>query len=143
VACPQTVTKQMISHIFIFGKSVSRFQFLLDVSSRFIFYRRREVAGEEIERKDMTSSVYFKMHHGNEVLAVNFTGHQIKLLDLKRSIMELKNISKGLDFDLKITDAENDQKSLSFVVFFFCSHLFLLQSTRVMILLSRKIQQSL
>jgi hypothetical protein len=62
------------------------------------------------ERK-MTSSVYFKMHHGNEVLAVNFTGHQIKLLDLKRAIMELKNISKGLDFDLKITDAENDQKS--------------------------------
>jgi hypothetical protein len=60
----------------------------------------------------MTSSVYFKMHHGNEVLAVNFTGHQIKLLDLKRSIMELKNISKGLDFDLKITDAENEQKSL-------------------------------
>jgi hypothetical protein len=51
------------------------------------------------------------MHHGNEVLAVNFTGHQIKLLDLKRAIMELKNISKGLDFDLKITDAENDQKS--------------------------------
>lgn len=57
----------------------------------------------------MTSSVYFKMHHGNDVLPVNFTGHQIKLLDLKRSIMELKNISKGLDFDLKITDADSDK----------------------------------
>jgi hypothetical protein len=81
----------------------------LEVLFDFSFWLRG--CGEEGAERKMTSSVYFKMHHGNEVLAVNFTGHQIKLLDLKRAIMELKNISKGLDFDLKITDAENDQKS--------------------------------
>jgi len=41
---------------------------------------------------------------------VNFTGHQINLLDLKRSILELKRMTSGLDFDLKLTDAENSSK---------------------------------
>ena len=81
----------------------------------------------------MTSSVYFKMHHGDDVLPVNFTGHQIRLLDLKRSIMELKNLNKGLDFDLRITDSDSQQGSFlssfsllifsfffSFVSFCFC-----------------------
>ena len=57
----------------------------------------------------MSSSVYFRMHHGNQLEPINFTGHQITLLDLKRAIMEVKNF-KGFDFDLKITDAENDAK---------------------------------
>lgn len=54
----------------------------------------------------MTSSIYFKMHHGNQVEPINFTGHQITLLDLKRQVIERKNF-KGLDFDLEIKDAEN------------------------------------
>ncbi len=78
----------------------------------------------------MTSSVHFKMHHGNDVLAVNFAGHQIKLLDLKRSVMELKNIAKGLDFDLKITDADSGKgqhqcEYISYFLTIFLSFFFL------------------
>ena len=50
------------------------------------------------------------MRHGTDVHTINFSGHQISLFDLKRAIMEQKNMSKGLDFDLKITDAENNSK---------------------------------
>lgn len=59
----------------------------------------------------MSSSIYFRMHHGNQLEPINFTGHQITLLDLKRAIVEMKSF-KGLDFDLKITDAENSTKGL-------------------------------
>ena len=44
------------------------------------------------------------MHHGNIADQITFSGNGIKLLDLKKEILEKKNISGSLDFDLKITD---------------------------------------
>lgn len=41
---------------------------------------------------------------------VQFTGHQLRLLDLKRTIVEQKKMSSAMDFDLKITDAEDKNK---------------------------------
>jgi hypothetical protein len=55
----------------------------------------------------MTSSVYFKYSHAKEPEPIFFTGNQIKVLDLKRSIVDMKNLKGGMDFDFKINDAEN------------------------------------
>lgn len=41
---------------------------------------------------------------------IHFTGHHISLIDLKRAILDLKNISRGLDFDFKVMDAEDTSK---------------------------------
>ena len=35
---------------------------------------------------------------------ITFTGNGIKLLDLKKEILDKKEISRSLDFDLKIVD---------------------------------------
>lgn len=64
----------------------------------------------------MTSCVYFKMFHnrqGSDVETVNFTGSEIKLLDLKRAIVDIKKFSQGMDFDLTILDANNLSKVYS------------------------------
>ena len=50
------------------------------------------------------SVIHFRMHHGNIADQISFSGNGIKLLDLKKEILEKKNISGSLDFDLKITD---------------------------------------
>ena len=50
------------------------------------------------------SVVYFRMHHGNQSEQISFGGNGIKLIDLKRDILEKKNLSSSLDFDLKIVD---------------------------------------
>jgi hypothetical protein len=50
------------------------------------------------------SVVNFKMHHGNAVEQVTFSGNGIKLLDLKKEILDKKDINRSLDFDLKIVD---------------------------------------
>ena len=50
------------------------------------------------------SVVNFRMHHGNVAEQIPFSGNGIKLLDLKKEILEKKKISGSLDFDLKIVD---------------------------------------
>lgn len=60
----------------------------------------------------MSSSVYFKYSHAKESEPVCFSGHQIKVIDLKRSIVDLKNLKGGMDFDLKINDADNTTKGV-------------------------------
>ena len=40
----------------------------------------------------MTSTVYFRMFHGKEPEPVTFAGQSIRLLDLKRQILEKKNM---------------------------------------------------
>ena len=50
------------------------------------------------------SVIHFRMHHGNSEDQITFSGNGIKLLDLKREIIEKKQISGSLDFDLKIVD---------------------------------------
>lgn len=50
------------------------------------------------------SVVNFRMHHGTAMEQITFTGNGIKLLDLKKEILDKKEISRSLDFDLKIVD---------------------------------------
>ena len=52
----------------------------------------------------MESSVSFRMHHGTQPEKIPFVGNGIRVLDLKREILERKKISGSLDFDLKIVD---------------------------------------
>ncbi|RYG97892.1 hypothetical protein EON65_52160 [archaeon] len=53
------------------------------------------------------SVVHFRMHHGKDFEQVTFSGNGIKLLDLKREIVDKKKITGTLDFDLKVTDENN------------------------------------
>jgi len=50
------------------------------------------------------------MHHGKEMDQIVFNGNGIKLLDLKKEIVEKKNITTTLDFDLKIVDENKKGK---------------------------------
>lgn len=55
----------------------------------------------------MSSVIHFKMVHGRNPETISFTGHQIKLIDLKRAILEKKNISAAFDFDFRISYVDN------------------------------------
>lgn len=50
------------------------------------------------------SVVNFRMHHGNVFEQISFNGNGIKLLELKREVVERKKINKSLDFDLNVVD---------------------------------------
>lgn len=56
------------------------------------------------------SVVHFKMHHGKETEQVHFSGNGIKLIDLKREIVEKKKFTSTIDFDLQITDENKKGK---------------------------------
>ena len=60
----------------------------------------------------MSSVIYFRLSSATaaQMEPVQFTGHQLRLLDLKRAIVEQKKMSSAMDFDLKITDAEDKNK---------------------------------
>lgn len=62
----------------------------------------------------MASAVNFRMHHGaeNSQQSVNFVGNGIRVLDLKREILERKKFSPTTDFDLKIVDQSGKGTSL-------------------------------
>lgn len=53
------------------------------------------------------SVVHFRMHHGKDSETITFSGNGIKLLDLKKEIVDKKKITGTLDFDLKIVDENN------------------------------------
>ena len=55
----------------------------------------------------MTSQVFFRMQHGKAMEPISFSGPSIKLIDLKRAVLEKKDLKTGLDFDLRVVDAEN------------------------------------
>lgn len=57
----------------------------------------------------MTSTVEYKFKSARTYDTVSFPGASIKVLDLKRAIVEAKNLNKGLDFDLVLTDAETKE----------------------------------
>lgn len=52
----------------------------------------------------------FHNRQSPDVETVHFSGTQIKLLELKRSIVEIKKFSQGMNFDLTISDADNSSK---------------------------------
>lgn len=60
----------------------------------------------------MSSVIYFKLKSAaaGQVEPVHFTGQQMTLLDLKKAIVKLKKMSSAMDFDLKITDADDKSK---------------------------------
>lgn len=58
----------------------------------------------------MSSVIYFRMHHGRQFEQIHFEGPGLKLIDLKRIVIERKNIGGGLDFDLKIVDENDSEK---------------------------------
>ena len=66
----------------------------------------------------MASAVNFRMHHGaeNSQQIVNFVGNGIRVLDLKREILERKKFSPTTDFDLKIVD-QSGKGTSSFTVY--------------------------
>jgi hypothetical protein len=53
-------------------------------------------------------SVHFKFKSEKEFTTVNFPGTAIRVIDLKRAIVEQKKLNKGLDLELVITDAQNN-----------------------------------
>lgn len=59
------------------------------------------------------SVVNFRMHHGTAVEQITFSGNGIKLLDLKRDILQQKDINRSQDFDLKIVDETGKGYNLS------------------------------
>jgi hypothetical protein len=63
------------------------------------------------KNKMALSVVHFRMIHGNQSEQITFSGtNGIKLIDLKKEIVDKKKISSGLDFDLTISD-ENGKGS--------------------------------
>lgn len=52
-------------------------------------------------------SIHFKFKSAKEFDTVAFAGTVIRVLDLKKAIIEKKKLNKGLDFDLVITDAQS------------------------------------
>jgi DWNN domain len=56
------------------------------------------------------------MHHGNQPEKIEFVGNGIRVLDLKREILERKKISGSLDFDLKVMDESNNKGALKYLI---------------------------
>ncbi len=54
----------------------------------------------------LLSAVNFRMHHGivGVYEQITFTGNGIKLIDLKKEVVDRKKINKSQDFDLKVVD---------------------------------------
>lgn len=57
-------------------------------------------------------SVHFKFKSAKTYDTVTFGSSSIKVYDLKKAIVEKKQLNKGLDFDLVITDAQSGQGNL-------------------------------
>ena len=66
----------------------------------------------------MESTVSFRMHHGTQPEKVPFIGNGIRLLELKREILERKKISGSLDFDLKVVDESGRGKIIIYAFLF-------------------------
>ncbi len=52
----------------------------------------------------MTSYIHFKFKSAKDFEEISFAGPFIKLVDLKRAVVEAKSLHKGMDFDLSVVD---------------------------------------
>ncbi len=75
----------------------------------------------------MSSCVHFKFKSAKAFETITFSGSFIKLIDLKRAVVEAKSLQKGMDFDLSVVDNHSKEgikyyymTRLYFPVFFFC-----------------------
>lgn len=59
-------------------------------------------------------SIHFKFKSAKEYDTVSFPGTAIRLIDLKKAIVDKKKLTKGLDFDLVIADAQTGAGRLNF-----------------------------
>mmetsp|Transcript_34593 Transcript_34593/g.44413 ORF Transcript_34593/g.44413 Transcript_34593/m.44413 type:complete len:192 (+) Transcript_34593:51-626(+) len=57
----------------------------------------------------MTSTIKFKFKSAKDFDAVSFSGMGVRLFDLKRLIVEKRQMKKGLDFDLQLTNSTNGE----------------------------------
>ena len=58
----------------------------------------------------MASTIQFRFNSSKRNDAVTFSGMMIKLLELKRAIVEKKQLARGhLDFDLHVSNAQTNE----------------------------------
>eukprot|EP00611_Tribonema_gayanum_P007600 TRINITY_DN169_c0_g1_i1.p1 TRINITY_DN169_c0_g1~~TRINITY_DN169_c0_g1_i1.p1 ORF type:complete len:211 (+),score=34.93 TRINITY_DN169_c0_g1_i1:225-857(+) len=62
----------------------------------------------------MASTVHYKFKSAKDFDAVAFSGMVISLFDLKRAIVEQKNLHKGMDFDLAIVNDQTKEGASEF-----------------------------
>lgn len=58
----------------------------------------------------MASTVKFKFKSAREFDTISFPGNSIKLLDLKRAIVEHKKLHQGMEFDLNIVNDKTKEE---------------------------------
>jgi len=56
--------------------------------------------------------IYFRMEHSMYADAIQCPNGNMKLIDVKKEIAQRKGLSNGLDFDLKITDADEEDEEI-------------------------------
>jgi hypothetical protein len=66
----------------------------------------------------MSSVIYFRLKSSkaSDLDPIHFTGHQMRLLDLKRAVVERKKMSSAMDFDLNVVDAEDSSKGWLYLI---------------------------
>ena len=67
----------------------------------------------------MASTVKFKFKSAREFDTISFPGNSIKLLDLKRAIVEHKKLHQGMEFDLNIVNDKTKEGTNTIMCFFF------------------------
>jgi hypothetical protein len=70
------------------------------------------------------SVVHFRLHHGKETESIHFNGNGIKLIDLKKEIVEKKKFTSVLDFELQIVDENKKGKVTQMALSTFSPSLF-------------------
>lgn len=61
----------------------------------------------------MASTVKFKFKSAREFDTVSFPGTGIKLLDLKRAIVEQKRLHQGMEFDLTVVNDKTKEGTIA------------------------------
>ena len=60
-------------------------------------------------------SIHFKFKSARDYDTITFTGTSMRLIDLKKSIVERKRLNKGLDFELIITNAQTGEGKICWI----------------------------
>lgn len=64
----------------------------------------------------MSSTIFFRLHHGKQSEQITFEGNGLRLIELKKAIVEKKAMTGSLDFDLKVTDENDPEKGVLFIL---------------------------
>jgi len=55
------------------------------------------------------STIRFKFKSAKDFEVVTFNGMGLRLFDLKRRVVEKRQMNKGLDFELQVTNAQTEE----------------------------------